>query len=67
VECCGTDGPADWIEYNSTLREKFGTDYPWPTHCCKRKNNYEVVNVEVCKNGQNTTVFTKVRKHIPIA
>lgn len=59
VECCGTDGPVDWIEYNSTFREKFGTDYPWPTHCCKRKNNYEVVNVEACKNGQNTTMFTK--------
>ncbi|MBN3325722.1 UPK1A protein, partial [Atractosteus spatula] len=52
VNCCGTDGPLDWISYNSTFRSKFPTqEYPWPLNCCKRKDNFEVLNLDACRIG----------------
>ena len=60
AQCCGADSPMDWIEYNSTFRETFGTVYPWPLHCCQKKNNYEIVDLEACKVGQASVMFTKV-------
>ncbi|XP_046899805.1 uroplakin-1a [Hypomesus transpacificus] len=59
AQCCGADSPMDWIEYNSTFRETFGTVYPWPLHCCQKKNNYEIVDLEACKVGQASVMFTK--------
>ncbi|XP_030639205.1 uroplakin-1a [Chanos chanos] len=59
VQCCGADGPADWIEYNSTFRQTFGTKYPWPLSCCKRLSTFEVENAEACQIGQSSTMFMK--------
>ncbi|XP_036395403.1 uroplakin-1a [Megalops cyprinoides] len=59
VQCCGTDGPMDWITYTSTYSTKFGTTYPWPLNCCKRKSNFEVENPEACKIGYIGSMFTK--------
>ena len=60
VGCCGADSPQDWIDYNSTFRTEFGTEYPWPQQCCKRLSNHEVADVEGCKIGLNSTLFSKV-------
>ncbi|XP_028836068.1 uroplakin-1a [Denticeps clupeoides] len=59
VQCCGVDGPVDWIEYNSTFRQTFGSKYPWPLYCCKRLSSFEVENVEGCQIGQSSAMFTK--------
>ncbi|MGH0149271.1 UNVERIFIED_CONTAM: hypothetical protein FKN15_014870 [Acipenser sinensis] len=52
LNCCGTDSALDWVDYTSTFRNQFSVeDYPWPLNCCKRKTNYEVVNLDACKIG----------------
>ncbi|KAK6469956.1 uroplakin-1a-like [Huso huso] len=52
LNCCGTDSALDWVDYTSTFRNQFPVeDYPWPLNCCKRKTNYEVVNLDACKIG----------------
>ncbi|MBN3304687.1 UPK1A protein, partial [Amia calva] len=61
MQCCGTDSPLDWIDYTSTFRSKFpAEDFPWPLNCCKRKNNYEVININGCRIGNPDYVFAKV-------
>ncbi|KAJ8289733.1 hypothetical protein GJAV_G00004650 [Gymnothorax javanicus] len=65
VQCCGADGPMDWIEYTSTFSGKFSPEYQWPRSCCKRNSNFEVENEEACKIGQDNSVFTEgCFKHI---
>ncbi|KAK7146881.1 hypothetical protein R3I94_009660 [Phoxinus phoxinus] len=59
AECCGTDGPKDWLEYDSTFRQKFGTTFPWPLNCCKRLSNFEVEDPEGCIVGKSSAMFTK--------
>ncbi|XP_051577666.1 uroplakin-1a [Myxocyprinus asiaticus] len=59
VQCCGTDGPKDWIEFESTFRQNFGTTYSWPLNCCKRLSNFEVQDPESCKIGKSSTMFTQ--------
>ncbi|XP_017571158.1 uroplakin-1a [Pygocentrus nattereri] len=58
VQCCGADSALDWIEYNSTFRQTYGTTYPWPLNCCKRLSSFEVADPEGCKIGQSSTMFT---------
>ncbi|XP_052000835.1 uroplakin-1a [Xyrauchen texanus] len=65
VECCGTDSPLDWIEFNSTFRQTFGTTYAWPLNCCKRLSNFEVQDPESCKIGVSSNMFKQgCFKHI---
>ncbi|XP_062841963.1 uroplakin-1a [Trichomycterus rosablanca] len=59
VQCCGTDGPLDWIEYNSSFRQMYGTTYPWPLTCCKRQSTFDVSDPEGCKIGQTSAMFNK--------
>uniref|UniRef100_A0A8B9HRJ7 Uroplakin 1a n=1 Tax=Astyanax mexicanus TaxID=7994 RepID=A0A8B9HRJ7_ASTMX len=59
VECCGTDSPLDWVEYNSTFRQLYGTTYPWPLNCCKRLSSFEVADSQGCIIGQTSTMFTQ--------
>ncbi|KAG9283667.1 uroplakin-1a [Astyanax mexicanus] len=59
VECCGTDSPLDWVEYNSTFRQLYGTTYPWPLNCCKRLSSFEVADSQGCIIGQTSTMFTR--------
>ncbi|XP_056331682.1 uroplakin-1a [Danio aesculapii] len=60
VQCCGADGPKDWIQYNSTYRQLFGAASLWPLACCRRQSsNFEVANVISCKAGEMTSMFTQ--------
>jgi len=64
AECCGTDGPTDWLEFNSTFKQTFSTIYPfsWPPNCCKRLINFDVADLEGCTVGKSSAMYTKVRK-----
>lgn len=60
VQCCGADGPTDWIQYNSTYRQLFGAASLWPLGCCKRQSsNFEVVDPIGCKAGVMSSMFTQ--------
>ncbi|KAJ8287606.1 hypothetical protein COCON_G00002650 [Conger conger] len=59
VQCCGADGPLDWIEYTSTFSDKFGPVNQWPLSCCRRNSNFEVANLEACRIGHSSSIFTK--------
>ncbi|CAN2388042.1 Tetraspanin family [Pristimantis euphronides] len=51
-QCCGVDGPQDWIDYSSTFRTMYlESDSPWPLWCCVRDNNFEILNKEACRVG----------------
>uniref|UniRef100_A0A8C4QFD8 Tetraspanin n=1 Tax=Eptatretus burgeri TaxID=7764 RepID=A0A8C4QFD8_EPTBU len=55
-QCCGADGPEDWMNYTSTLMPA-GDE--WPSFCCVRDNNYDFVKKESCKMGVRTAVITQ--------
>ncbi|XDV40798.1 hypothetical protein PO909_009804 [Leuciscus waleckii] len=59
AECCGADGPKDWLDYNSTFIQTFGTTPPWPLSCCKRLSNFEVEDREGCIIGKSSAIYTK--------
>lgn len=59
VQCCGTDGPQDWLNFQSAYQNTFGTSNPWPPNCCKKLSNSEVANPTNCRLGQKTDLFTK--------
>ncbi|KAG1936804.1 tetraspanin-18 [Pimephales promelas] len=61
AECCGTDGPTDWLEFNSTFKQTFSTIYPfsWPPNCCKRLINFDVADLEGCTVGKSSAMYTK--------
>lgn len=67
VQCCGADGPMDWIEYTSTFSDKFGPANQWPLSCCKRNSNFEVENPEACKIGHSQSLFIKVSVLRPLS
>lgn len=51
-QCCGFNGPVDWIAYTSTFRAQFNESFaPWPYMCCKRDANFVIVNTEGCRVG----------------
>ncbi|KAM6967547.1 uroplakin-1a [Aplochiton taeniatus] len=59
AQCCGTDGPLDWVQYNSTFNQNFGSSILWPLNCCQQLNNYQPLNLPACKLGLPDSVFTK--------
>ncbi|KAM8927548.1 uroplakin-1a isoform 2-T2 [Pelodytes ibericus] len=55
--CCGFDGPADWTTYASTFRATYPESVaPWPSWCCSRNSNFEIVNAEGCRVGYPSSV-----------
>ncbi|XP_067304112.1 uroplakin-1a [Pseudorasbora parva] len=59
AECCGTDGPKDWLDYASTFKQNFGQTSIWPINCCKRRSDFEVDDREGCSVGKSSAMFTK--------
>ncbi|KAB5532993.1 hypothetical protein PHYPO_G00126430 [Pangasianodon hypophthalmus] len=59
AQCCGTDSPLDWVEYNSTFMQMYGTSYPWPLSCCQRQSSFDPADPTGCKLGQNSAIFSK--------
>ncbi|XP_073511692.1 uroplakin-1a [Phyllobates terribilis] len=58
-QCCGVDGPKDWVDYSSTFRSSFAESVaPWPFWCCARDNNFQIVNVQACRVGLSPYVYT---------
>ncbi|XP_051776684.1 uroplakin-1a-like [Erpetoichthys calabaricus] len=55
-QCCGTDGPLDWINYNSTFSAT--NTAPWPLNCCVRLRNFEVADQGACYAGDVRYVLT---------
>ncbi|XP_044133659.1 uroplakin-1a [Bufo gargarizans] len=51
-QCCGVDGPLDWINYHSVFRDQYKEGvYPWPLWCCKRDSNFQILNQNGCRVG----------------
>lgn len=51
-QCCGVDGPQDWVDYSSTFRGIFSeSQAPWPYWCCARDNNFQILNKNACLIG----------------
>ncbi|TRY82734.1 hypothetical protein DNTS_005491 [Danionella cerebrum] len=59
VECCGADGPLDWLQFNSTFRQLYGTSSPWPFSCCQRQSSFQVADPVGCSVGTTSAIFTK--------
>ncbi|XP_017309393.1 uroplakin-1a [Ictalurus punctatus] len=59
AQCCGTDSPMDWIEYNSTFKQTYGSTYTWPLNCCQRQNSFDPADPVGCMFGQTSAVFSK--------
>uniref|UniRef100_A0A8C4R4M0 Tetraspanin n=1 Tax=Eptatretus burgeri TaxID=7764 RepID=A0A8C4R4M0_EPTBU len=51
-ECCGVNGPSDWITYISEFSKKNNNDglHPWPKNCCKQ-SGFEVTSTPECMAG----------------
>ncbi|XP_048379942.1 uroplakin-1a [Stegostoma tigrinum] len=59
-ECCGSTGPADWIQYTSFFRGRFNETFaPWPFQCCKRDLNGEIISQEGCAVGHQNFLYQK--------
>ncbi|NP_001279501.1 uroplakin-1a [Callorhinchus milii] len=59
-ECCGINGPQDWINFNSAFREShLDADFPWPRQCCTTNSVAQIENVDACKLGVNGFVYTQ--------
>ncbi|KAI7806441.1 uroplakin-1a [Triplophysa rosa] len=58
VKCCGADGPADWITFDSTYKTKFPNSFSWPPNCCEKLSNSEVKDPISCRDG-GITLFKK--------
>ncbi|XP_043936378.1 uroplakin-1a [Protopterus annectens] len=57
--CCGVNGPQDWVSYTSTFSSKYSEDYaPWPLQCCVRDRNYLITNQAACTIGHQSYVHT---------
>ncbi|KAM9299695.1 uroplakin-1a [Gastrophryne carolinensis] len=57
-QCCGVDGPSDWIKYTSTFRNSYNeTVAPWPFWCCARDANFQIVNQIGCQVGLPPYVY----------
>uniref|UniRef100_A0A8C5WJP8 Uroplakin 1A n=1 Tax=Leptobrachium leishanense TaxID=445787 RepID=A0A8C5WJP8_9ANUR len=51
-QCCGFDGPQDWISYSSTFRSTYSEfTAPWPFWCCTRDANFQLTSEDGCKLG----------------
>ncbi|XP_043116185.1 uroplakin-1a [Puntigrus tetrazona] len=59
VECCGADGPQDWLLYNSTLKQLYPS-YNWPIGCCKGLPTFASQDaINNCKVGLTGTLFSQ--------
>ncbi|KAK1806704.1 hypothetical protein P4O66_005208, partial [Electrophorus voltai] len=59
AQCCGTDSPLDWVQYNSTFGQLYGSSTPWPLQCCTRLSIFKVADLQDCVEGQSSAVFTQ--------
>lgn len=59
VQCCGTDSPMDWVNYNSTFRQVNGNIFYWPLNCCKRTSTLDVADAAGCRLGTSNSTFTQ--------
>ncbi|KAI5612031.1 uroplakin-1a isoform X1 [Silurus asotus] len=59
AQCCGTDSPLDWVDYNSTFRQTYGTKYHWPLNCCQRQNSFDAADPVGCMLGQTSAIFNQ--------
>uniref|UniRef100_UPI0035902646 uroplakin-1a-like isoform X1 n=2 Tax=Myxine glutinosa TaxID=7769 RepID=UPI0035902646 len=53
-QCCGVNGPTDWLTYTSkfSIKNNFNdSSHPWPNNCCKRNNNDEFSSISRCMQG----------------
>ncbi|KAG7317865.1 hypothetical protein KOW79_018900 [Hemibagrus wyckioides] len=57
AQCCGTDSPLDWVEYNSTFMQTSGNTYLWPINCCRSNVGTGVVDLNACKLGLSSAMF----------
>lgn len=58
-QCCGVDGPQDWVNYTSAFRLQYNDDIaPWPLQCCTHNRNYEVISQDACTVGHPNYVYT---------
>ncbi|OCT73495.1 uroplakin 1A L homeolog isoform X1 [Xenopus laevis] len=56
--CCGVDGPLDWVDYYSTFRKSYNeTTAPWPLWCCQRDSNFQIINQQGCVVGLKSYVY----------
>ncbi|TSK20215.1 Uroplakin-1a [Bagarius yarrelli] len=59
AQCCGTDGAADWMDFNSTFLVVYNKLYPWPLTCCKNNPGAGAANVTDCVLGVSTELFSQ--------
>ncbi|KAK3515735.1 hypothetical protein QTP70_030179 [Hemibagrus guttatus] len=59
AQCCGTDSPLDWVEYNSTFMQTSGGKNLWPINCCLSNVGTGVSDPNGCKLGLSTAMFNK--------
>ncbi|XP_076869228.1 uroplakin-1a [Brachyhypopomus gauderio] len=59
VQCCGTDAPLDWVQYNSTFNQLYGTTYSWPLQCCTRISSFDPADPLGCMAGLSSSMFTQ--------
>ncbi|XP_028656321.1 uroplakin-1b-like [Erpetoichthys calabaricus] len=59
-QCCGVNGPQDWISYNSTFRAyNSDSQFPWPRQCCSQAGDGTIVDVNACIIGIPNYVYTQ--------
>ncbi|KAG8569989.1 hypothetical protein GDO81_014628 [Engystomops pustulosus] len=58
-QCCGMNGPQDWIQYSSTFRNQYNeSTSTWPLWCCMRDVNFQIVNQQACLVGLPNYVYS---------
>ncbi|KAM4651761.1 uroplakin-1a [Discoglossus pictus] len=58
-QCCGVQGPQDWIDYSSTYRgQRDESVAPFPAWCCKRDANFLPINQDGCNVGHPSYINT---------
>ncbi|MBN3289622.1 UPK1B protein, partial [Polypterus senegalus] len=65
-QCCGVNGPQDWITYNSTFRAyNSDSQFPWPRQCCGQAGDGTILNENACIIGIPNFVYTQMPKTPP--
>ncbi|XP_053343984.1 uroplakin-1a [Clarias gariepinus] len=57
AQCCGTDGPLDWVTFNSTFKQTYGS-FNWPLHCCKTQYSIDPADQTGCMLGQTSALYS---------
>ncbi|XP_067895982.1 uroplakin-1b-like [Heterodontus francisci] len=56
--CCGVNGPMDWIQHNSAFRSThLDSDFPWPRECCTTDSVRQILNLNACKLGVRGFIY----------